>query len=64
MSDDELREEKKRADDTHQHFVDDVEALAKEASHSGKVFLAWTAVWIPLAWGIWMTLQKAVLLFK
>jgi len=25
---------------------------------------AWLAVWIPLAWGIWVTLQKAVLLFK
>ncbi len=57
-------EERKFAADTHQHFVQDVEALAKEASHSGKVFLAWTAVWIPLGWGIWMTLQKAVLLFR
>jgi MFS family permease len=25
---------------------------------------AWLVVWIPLAWGIWVTLQKAVLLFK
>lgn len=64
MTDDELKEEKKQADDTHQHFVQDVEALAVEASHSGKVLLAWAAVWIPLGWGIWMTLQKAVILFK
>jgi hypothetical protein len=28
------------------------------------VALAWLAVWIPLGWGIWVTLQKAVLLFK
>lgn len=28
------------------------------------VALAWVAVWIPLGWGIWVTLQKAVLLFK
>jgi MFS family permease len=28
------------------------------------VVLAWLAVWIPIAWGIWVTLQKAVLLFK
>jgi MFS family permease len=25
---------------------------------------AWLAVWIPLGWGIWVTLQKAVLLFR
>ena len=25
---------------------------------------AWLAVWIPLGWGIWVTLQKAVVLFK
>jgi MFS family permease len=25
---------------------------------------AWLAVWIPLGWGVWVTLQKAVLLFK
>lgn len=64
MSPEEMVEEKKAADNTHQHFIEDVEALAKEASHSTKVTLAWLAVWIPLGWGIWMTLQKAVVLFK
>jgi MFS family permease len=64
MTDEELAEEKKVSDDMHQHFVKDVEALAEEASHSGKVALAWLAVWIPLGWGIWMTVQKAVVLFK
>ncbi|NMG32967.1 MFS transporter [Azoarcus sp. TTM-91] len=63
MSDEELADEKRQADNTHQHFVDDVEALAKEASHSGKVLLAWAAVWIPLGWGIWITLQKTAALF-
>jgi MFS family permease len=28
------------------------------------VVLAWAAVWIPIAWGVWVTLQKAALLFK
>ena len=28
------------------------------------VLLAWAVVWIPLLWGVWVTLQKAVLLFK
>jgi len=26
--------------------------------------VAWLAVWVPLGWGIWVTLQKAVVLFK
>jgi MFS family permease len=64
MDDDELKEEKKLADDTHEHFVKDVEAIAEEASHNLKVFLAWLAVWIPMGWGIWMTVQKAAILFK
>ena len=64
MSDEELAEEKKIADDTHQHFVADVEALAEEVKHSWKVTLAWAVVWVPLAWGIWITLQKTALLFR
>ena len=64
MTDEELKEEKKAADDTHQHFIADVEELAHVASHNGKVLLAWAAVWIPLSWGIWITLQKTAVLFK
>ena len=64
MTKEELAEEKKIADDTHQHFASDVAALAKQASHSWLVTLAWAAVWIPLGWGIWQTLQKALILFK
>ena len=37
---------------------------APRGATSGLVALAWLAVWIPLGWGIWVTLQKAVLLFK
>ena len=29
-----------------------------------RVLLAWAAVGIPLAWGIWITLQKALVLFQ
>jgi len=64
MTEEQLAAEKKLADDTHQHFVDDVGVLAKEASHSGRVLLTWLAIWIPLGWGVWMTLQKAVVLFR
>jgi MFS family permease len=28
------------------------------------VTLAWLGVWIPIAWGVWVTLEKAVLLFR
>ncbi len=64
MTDEELKEEKKQADDTHEHFVDDAKALAHEAGHSWKVALAWLAVGLPLAWGLWITLQKAAVLFR
>ena len=37
---------------------------AGEAASSWLIPVAWLAVWIPLGWGIWVTLQKAVLLFK
>lgn len=29
-----------------------------------KSLLAWAAVGIPLAWGIWITLDKALILFE
>ena len=37
---------------------------APEAGAGGLVIAAWLVVWIPLGWGVWVTLQKAVLLFK
>jgi pterin-4a-carbinolamine dehydratase len=64
MSQEEAAAEKKIADDTHEHFVSDIAAIAHEISHSGKIALAWAAVSIPMAWGMWITLQKALLLFK
>ena len=40
-------------------------AAAGEGDAAGwLIALAWLAVWIPLGWGVWVTLQKAVLLFK
>jgi hypothetical protein len=29
-----------------------------------RVWLAWAAVGIPLAWGVWITLEKALILFR
>jgi MFS family permease len=34
------------------------------SNSGGLIAVAWLLVWIPLLWGVWMTLQKAVLLFK
>lgn len=31
---------------------------------SGKVALAWLAVGLPLAWGVWITVSKALVLFR
>ncbi|HEY4210852.1 MAG TPA: OFA family MFS transporter [Steroidobacteraceae bacterium] len=28
------------------------------------IVLAWLAVWVPIAWGVWVTLEKALPLFK
>jgi hypothetical protein len=40
------------------------EAAIGEASHPIVVFMAWMVVGIPLLYGFWNTVQKAVLLFK
>jgi len=43
------------------------EAVASAVASSGfdiKALLAWSAVGIPLAWGVWITLQKALVLFQ
>ncbi|MBV8782936.1 MAG: MFS transporter, partial [Gammaproteobacteria bacterium] len=39
---------------------------AGEASSTsaGLVIAAWLAVALPIAWGVWVTLQKAALLFR
>jgi MFS family permease len=34
------------------------------ALHSWQLWAAWLAVGIPIAWGVWVTLQKAVVLFR
>ena len=39
-------------------------AAAGEAQPTWLVPVAWLVVWVPLGWGIWVTLQKAVVLFK
>ena len=35
-----------------------------DSRHGWLIPIAWAAVWIPISWGVWMTLQKAAVLFK
>jgi hypothetical protein len=39
-------------------------ALPGTDGQGALIVAAWLAVWIPIGWGVWVTLQKAVLLFK
>ena len=40
-------------------------AVADESAiNPAIVVLAWAAVWIPIGWGVWVTLTKAVVLFR
>jgi MFS family permease len=39
-------------------------ALPVTDGQGGLIVAAWLAVWIPIGWGVWVTLQKAVVLFK
>jgi hypothetical protein len=34
------------------------------AARAWLVVAAWAAVWIPIGWGVWVTLERAVALFR
>jgi MFS family permease len=44
--------------------ADDGKSAPQGDAAGALAVLAWAVVWIPLLWGVWVTLQKAVLLFK
>ena len=44
--------------------VDAVTSAVGSGGFDIRALLAWAAVGIPLAWGIWITLQKALVLFQ
>ena len=65
MTDDELATERKLAHDRAVAAeVGGGAAATSEASSPIVVLLAWAAVGIPLAWGVMITFEKAVVLFK
>ena len=44
--------------------ADTVSLEAASRRNAWLVPLAWAAVWIPIGWGVWVTVQKAVVLFR
>lgn len=62
MTDDHLAEERRIAHDKSGAAASN--SGVGSASHPIAIPLAWAAVGIPMAWGIWITLEKAVVLFK
>jgi hypothetical protein len=50
-----------RAED---HVGDTISVDEASRRNAWLVPAAWLAVWIPIGWGVWVTLQKAVVLFR
>ena len=65
MTDAELAEEKRIAHEKSLAAAGVDAALASPpADHPLRVTLAWLAVSLPLAYGVWITLQKSAVLFR
>ena len=66
MTDAELEAERKLAHDAAAKSAvgGDAAAVSGAGSHQGLVVLFWLFVGIPLAWGVWTTVTKALVLFK
>jgi MFS family permease len=66
MTDEELAAERKLAHDAAARNAvgGDAAAVTGAGSHRGLVALFWLFVGIPLAWGVWITITKALVLFR
>ena len=64
MSTDELAAERRHAHDVAlANAVGSARTNAGAATPAGRVYAAWIAVGVPVAWGVWITLQKVAALF-
>lgn len=63
MSEEELAAERKRAHDVAMANAVGPARGAGTATPIGWVYAAWIAIGIPVAWGVWITLQKVAALF-
>ena len=65
MSDTELAEEKRLAHEKSlTTAVTEAATGSPPAASAVRVALAWLAVGLPLAYGVWITLQKSAVLFR
>ncbi len=66
MTDEELAAERKLAHDVAARNAvgGDAAGVTGAGSHRGLVALFWLFVGIPLAWGVWITITKALVLFR
>jgi hypothetical protein len=64
MTDAQLAEERKRAHEVAVSTAPAANGQDFSGRARGLVTVAWIAVGIPLAWGIWITLTKAAKLFS
>jgi hypothetical protein len=66
MTDDQLKAHARAAHESASLSPANDPALDAAGLRNGglKLWLAWLAVGIPLAWGVWMTLSKAIVLFR
>ena len=66
MTDAELEAERKLAHDAAAKTAvgGDAAAVSGQGSHRGLVLAFWLFVGIPLAWGVWTTVTKALVLFR
>jgi MFS family permease len=59
-----MKEDPAETRDTAAAVTRDTAAVDAPNVNPAVVVLAWAAVWIPIGWGVWMTLTKAVVLFR
>jgi len=64
MTDEQLAAERQRAHDVAKANTVGGKAVAAAESPSGLVHAAWIGVGIPILWGVWLTLQKVMVLFR
>ncbi|HEV7490514.1 MAG TPA: MFS transporter, partial [Rhodanobacteraceae bacterium] len=64
MSDAQLAAERQRAHDVATANTVAGAPAAMRETPQGLVYLAWIGVGIPLLWGVWITLQKVMVLFR
>jgi MFS family permease len=66
MTDAELEAERKLAHDAAAKTAvgGDAAGVSGQGSHRGLVLAYWILVGVPLAWGVWITISKALVLFR